>query len=112
MATIRISRDSGYADILREYKVALDGKTIGKIRDGETKDFDLKDGNHKIWLKIDWCRSNKLTFFIHAGETICFDGCSNLKGNKKWLVLLYILFAPHKYLLLKQSSNTCLEVNK
>lgn len=90
MGTIWISRDRVYADILRKYEVAVDGKTIGTLRRGETKEFNLKDGDHKLWLKIDWCRSNKVLFSIHGGETICFVGGSNFKGNRKWLLLLYI----------------------
>ncbi|MFC1943966.1 hypothetical protein ACFLX5_00450 [Chloroflexota bacterium] len=49
MGAIRISRDSGWADSLRNYKVVVNGKTIGMINDGETKEFDLEDGEHKLW---------------------------------------------------------------
>lgn len=44
------------------YKVVLDGNIIGHIKNGEEKEFDIPEGNHDLFLKIDWCRSNVLSF--------------------------------------------------
>jgi hypothetical protein len=106
MATIKISRESAYSGRLRKLKVVVNGKTIGRIGDGETKDFDVKDGNNKLWLKVDWCRSNKVAFSAQDSEVIYFECGPGLRGSKIWLSLLYVLFAPHKCILLKQSSKS------
>jgi len=47
---------------LRAYKVVLDGKVIGTIKDGEQVEFDVAPGRHQLQLKIDWCRSNIVDF--------------------------------------------------
>jgi hypothetical protein len=39
---------------LRAYKVVVDGKTVGEIRNGETKEFPMSAGQHDVSLKIDW----------------------------------------------------------
>jgi hypothetical protein len=36
MASVTFTRDSGYADRMRAYKILLNGQTVGEIRNGET----------------------------------------------------------------------------
>ncbi|MBW9145858.1 hypothetical protein K2F41_09905 [Clostridium sp. CM027] len=51
---IQLSRQSTYHDML------IVGILYGNIEDGETKDIDIEDRYHSIYLKIDWRRSNEL----------------------------------------------------
>lgn len=99
--TIKIKRDSGYADRLRAYKVVLNGEVIGKITNGQTVEFDIPKGIHKLQLKIDWCRSNIVEFEM-KNKTIEFECGSNLRGAKIFLALFYILFLSNKYIWLKK----------
>jgi len=99
-AMVRIKRNSGYVDSLREYEIFVDGDKIGEIQDGGVFEFDISQGEHEIYLKIDWGRSNVVRF-SHEGEFIEF-GCGNrLKG---WRVLFWpfhLVFLRKKYLWLK-----------
>jgi hypothetical protein len=102
LALLKIVRDSGYADRLRAYKVIVDGKTAGEIRDGETKDFPVSAGQHNLSLKIDWCGSQTIQFTVANGDALTFDAKSNLRGPKLVAALWYALFARSSYLHLER----------
>ena len=98
---IKINRLNGYADKGRKYKVIVDDKQIGTIKESEIKCFDLSEGEHTIYLKIDWCRSNKIKFSINKDEIIEFDCDNSIRGWRIFLNLLYITFLKNKYLWIK-----------
>jgi hypothetical protein len=50
IALKRLRRPVG--DVLRTYKVVIDGTAVGDIRRGETKTFDVPPGQHEIHLEI------------------------------------------------------------
>lgn len=83
-------------------KVVLDGNIIGNIKNGEEKEFDIPEGNHDLFLKIDWCRSNVISL-KNNGSIVGFECGSNLRGWKVFLVIIYIIFLPNKYLWLKNN---------
>jgi capsid portal protein len=90
-------------DRLRKYKVLLDGKTIGAIANGETKSFEVKPGDHSLFLKIDWARSNKLDFSLSTPQQVIHFKCSSaLKGDRVWLAAIYALFLFNKMLELER----------
>jgi len=63
MATVEIKREQKKAtDRLRGYKVVVDGKTVGKVGNGETVSFEIAPGHHEIYLKMDWKKSRPLSF--------------------------------------------------
>ena len=62
----RLRRPLG--DVLRTYKVVIDGSTVGDIRRGETKTFDVPPGQHEIHLEIDWAKSRNLELDLSAGD--------------------------------------------
>ncbi|HUU02656.1 MAG TPA: hypothetical protein VM425_14545 [Myxococcota bacterium] len=98
---IRITRDSGYADRIRAYKIVLDGNVIGEIRNGEQLELDVPPGKHKLHLKIDWCRSNFVDFETN-GNTVEFECGSNLRGSKIFSSIIYVTFLRNKYIWLKK----------
>lgn len=98
MSKVKISRDSGYADRARKYKIFCNAKHVGDIRDGEIVELDISPGNHLVWLRIDWCGSNKLELLAEEGETIHLNCGSGLRGPKLLLTILYITFLRNKYL--------------
>lgn len=73
---IILKRGKGYADKMRAYTVLLDGNEIGKIRQGESKQFQAQEGKHTLQLKIDWCISKPITFDL-AEKYITFECGSN-----------------------------------
>ncbi len=98
---VRIKRNSGYVDSLREYEIFVDGDKIGEIHDGGVFESDISPGEHEIYLKIDLGRSNVVRF-SHEGDVIEFVCGNPLKG---WRVLLwpFHLFCFKKYLWLKKT---------
>ena len=101
---ITITRDSGYVDRFRDYRVYLNGTEIGRILNGQTKSFEIEPGEHKLALKIDWCGSNAVPFSIGSNQSCTFVGGSSLRGLSIFLSIFYAIFAHSKYLWLKQST--------
>lgn len=99
---IKIRRDSGYTDSMRAYKVILDEKIIGELRDGQEITLEVPKGVHQLYLKIDWCRSNTVNFDVNDSN-INFECGSNLRGFKILLSLFYIIFLRNQYLWLKKN---------
>lgn len=101
---IKIKRDSGFVDKIRAYKIVLDGDVVGKIMEGEHIEIDVAPGNHQVYLKIDWCKSNTVEFEV--SETMLdFECGSSLRGERFWLPfieLIYITFKRNQYLWLRK----------
>ena len=64
MATVIIKRTSEYNNWLRDYQLFLDGKKIGTVANGQTKEFETTSGQHTILAKIDWCSSPEISFTL------------------------------------------------
>jgi len=96
---IKIKRSSSYKDIIRAYKIVLDGKIVGEIKRDQEISLDTLTGTHQLYLKIDWCTSNKIDFDIKDGETINFE-CGN--NTKFGMMILYITVLRNQYLWLKK----------
>jgi len=69
MATIRLKRTSEYNNSMRDYKIFIDGQEVGRIANGEIKEFPLTEGQHNIIAKIDWCSSPNMLINIKDNET-------------------------------------------
>ncbi|MFA5471601.1 MAG: hypothetical protein WC219_06105 [Acholeplasmataceae bacterium] len=101
-----ISRIDTYVDSLRTYKIIIDKQVVGKIKNGKTLELDLDDftGIKTIYLKIDWCRSNKIKIDNDDRNTRLLCGPS-MMGRNIWIPFLafyYITFGYYKYLWLKK----------
>jgi hypothetical protein len=99
--TIAVSRDRGYADRLRDYRVLLDGSEIGRIGNGGEKSFEFAAGRHLLMMKVDWGRSNILSFEVGADQSIQFRCGSSLRGWRLVLALYYATFGFRNYLWLR-----------
>jgi hypothetical protein len=69
MPTINITRTSAYMNRLRDYQLYLDGKKIGTIGNGQTKQLETTAGQHTLLAKIDWCSSETVSFTLSESET-------------------------------------------
>ena len=56
-----VKRPSQYADMVRRYRLYIDGRRVGTIKRSEELAFELPAGEHEIVARIDWCRSNFLS---------------------------------------------------
>ena len=88
MATIILTRTSEYNNRLRDYQLFLDGKKIGTIANGQTKEFETTSGQHTILAKIDWCSSPEITLTLNQTDKkeLKVGGFKN--GN--WIMLISI----------------------
>jgi hypothetical protein len=108
MAKIFITRGKTGADKLRKYNIRLDGQFIGTIKQGESFSHEITPGYHKIYLRIDWCRSKVIRFQIEEGETANFH-CHGLRGWQMSFLFLYgtFLFARYINLELEKIERLC-----
>ena len=73
-AIIRLTRRAvAFRDRARSYRVELNGEVIGKIRSGQSTDFRVEPGHHRLRIKADWTGSQILSFDIQKSEVVCFE---------------------------------------
>ena len=98
VATLNVYRPSQYADMLRKYRVEIDGIYVGKIRPGEMLEFEIPAGRAEVLARIDWCSSKGLELDLTEGSTCTVEVGSSLNGWRVLLVLLYITLWTSDYL--------------
>lgn len=103
MASITVTRDSGYADALRAYAVKIDGKEVGKLMPGESATYPVKPGAHTLLASIDWCGSKPILVAVQDGDNATFSLHSALRGLWVLLALWYVVFDRSGYLVLKRN---------
>lgn len=69
MATIRIRRTNDYMNLLRDYRLYIDGQKIGTIGNSQSKDFEIPAGQHSVIARIDWCSSQEISFEINENDS-------------------------------------------
>jgi hypothetical protein len=83
-ARIVLTRErGGWRDRFRGYAVMIDEKEVGKVRRGERHEFAVTPGHHRIFLKVDWCKSPTLEVDAEPHDVIqmsCAPGGSALAG--------------------------------
>ncbi|WP_019039647.1 hypothetical protein [Psychroflexus tropicus] len=96
MTKIRVERNSEWNNKARAIGIYIDGEKVGIINDGETKEYEVENGKHEVFAKIDWCRSPKIKLHLTENKTKSLK----LSGFKygKWILptllgimLLYFL---------------------
>lgn len=100
VASLKIVRDSGYADSIRAYDVVIDGQKAGELRDGEIKEFPISCGQHRVSLKIDWCGSKTIQFTAADENELTFCARSSLRGPRLVLGPWYVLLMWNRYITL------------
>jgi hypothetical protein len=69
MAKIRIARNAGWLGALAGIEIFVDGKKIGTVDNGETQDYEVENGQHEVYAKMGWDRSQKTELNIVEDET-------------------------------------------
>ena len=98
-----VKRPSQYADMLRRYRLYIDGRRVGTIKRSEELAFELPAGEHEIVARIDWCRSNFLSVTIREGATTEIEVGATARGARMLGAWYYITFGRAEYLYLKMS---------
>ncbi|WP_373756438.1 hypothetical protein [Streptococcus ferus] len=78
MATIKLERGTKGANMFRKFKVFIDNEYVGKIKRGQELEFQVSEGQHEVYCKIDWEQSNIITVDVSA--TAVADLLVNSKG--------------------------------
>lgn len=89
---------AAWIDRARSYTVQIDGQAVGKVVNGETVEFKLSPGPHRVRMKVDWCGSREVTV----------DGTADARlhcapGANPFLALLYIIFLRNDYITLRHA---------
>ena len=98
---VRITRKLQNVDMLRAYKIYIDGVYRGKIKFDETKEFKVEKGIHKVRAKIDWGGSNTLSVDV-SDSVVELEVGNAVTGWKSLFLKYYITFGAHKYLFLRE----------
>lgn len=94
-AIVRLVRKKASRDILRSYKVFIDGRLVGTIRQGSTCEFEIQPGRHDVFLTIDWCSSPHLPLDIVPDEEVKL-----ICQGRNLFRLLDIYLYPQEYITL------------
>jgi hypothetical protein len=93
--TIRVTRPSAFADLLRSYSIQINGRQVGSIGNGGMLEVREPAGTVTIEAKIDWGRSKPLTIQAAPDQTIEVEVRNNWGGL---LSLWAITFGKNTYL--------------
>ena len=87
MATIKITREKEWFNRSRIFEIHLDGKRIDYISNGETKQFEIAAGQHKLRAKMERWGSRYVDFTIFNNETKSFS----IATNRGLLISFFII---------------------
>lgn len=100
---IAIEREYAFNDLLRDYQVLVDGKSIGRLEPEGEIEFEA-DTDGVIKLKIDWCYSNEIKIIDYNDPVqLYLKAKSNIYGWKRLAILYYVFFRRNKYIKLSVS---------
>ena len=90
MATILITRPYRNFDRNRNFTLFLDGKIIGTIANGQAMEFETTQGQHSIFAKVGWCKSQEHSFKLN--ETIKKELTVDIFKYGNWIFPIIIIF--------------------
>jgi hypothetical protein len=96
-STIRLVRPPLLVDVLRSYRILVNGKEAGKIANNSTLETRVAAGPVTIEARLDWVRSEPLTIHAVPGQTLEVE-VRNHWGTSR--ALWAISFGRNTYLLL------------
>ncbi len=81
---------------MRSFSVILDGNSVTSIKSGETIHIPLTPGEHTIRLKVDWCRSEELTFSLNEGTNTELH-CGSTYNDWRCMIMPFIKPSSYVY---------------
>jgi hypothetical protein len=61
-----------WRDLLRAYRLVVDGHTIGEVRSGQVLRVQVSPGQHEIQARIDWTGSRRWVVHVADGSEARF----------------------------------------
>ena len=109
MATIKIHRPNKFIGRIRKFKVYVDDNKIGDVSNGETQEFQIAAGQHKIYCKQDFFNSPFIyDFSIEENQTKTFT----VQYINKPIFSIFLLLGIFLSAFLSQWLTTLLSINK
>ena len=97
MCTIRLARPSLLVDVLRSYRILVNGREAGKIGNNGTLEIRVPAGPVTIEARLDWVRSQPLKIDAVPGQTIEIEVRNHWGASR---ALWAISFGRNSYLVL------------
>jgi len=94
-STIRITRQTAWADRFRRYKVLIDSRVVGTVSDGAEFMIEVPPGHHTLALKINWAHI-EAAFDAVPGTPVDFE-CQAPEGLGLLLMARWV-FAPRTWI--------------
>lgn len=93
---LTVKRTDQSVNKARKIQLYLDGQKVYDMANGESKTFDIPEGSHQIYAKIDWCKTPPLTLNLAAGQEKILELGSPVQVKKSAIatsiIRLFILF--------------------
>ena len=96
-STIRLVRPSLFVDVLRSYRILVNGSDAGKIGNNSTLEIRAPAGPVTIEARLDWVRSQPLTIDAVPGQTLEVEVRNHWGASR---ALWAISFGRNSYLVL------------
>jgi hypothetical protein len=97
--TLRLIRRTEYRDLLRAYKIYINGTQVGAIARDSVLDIEVPSGPFTLEARLDWGRSRPTTIQAAPDQKIEIE-VSNNWGV--WLAIWAVTFGFRSYLKLTQ----------
>jgi len=95
MANLKIVRPQKFLAKYKKFKILVDGQDIGDIADGETMEFDLAQGAHKMCGKSRWRGSKEIYFSITGNEMVTYSLSRTNYNTIAFIIAIFIIFRRH-----------------
>jgi hypothetical protein len=90
MATLEVQRVSGgFTEHLALFEVVIDDSVVGYLGPGASGSFQVSAGSHEVFVRIYWCRSEKVDVHLAEDQTLAFrcDTRASLLTDGYWATL-------------------------
>jgi hypothetical protein len=103
VTAIRVTRPATrWRDLLRRYRILIDGREVGRLRRDATQQYPVLPGSHTVQARIDWTGSPELPVTVEEGQVL--DLVVRPRSPTRWLSIpdhLKLFFGRDRWLILE-----------
>ena len=94
---IILTRKKSINNRLRSFFVLIDGQKAGAIANGQTEEFVVTPGIHKIECRVNWTGSQTFEVNVREGESEYLQVRSGMKFFGIFLAMVLLIFGAQLY---------------